>query len=120
MKLTIFLALCCLIFGACASPIVTIDSQIQPTDELSNSEGVQSGRQTSAEAGPTPVAAPAETDDDEDDDDDDDDVDLDITEDDDDDDDDEAEDDEDEDDDDDDDDDYFERIIDDILGGELK
>jgi len=117
MKLTIFLALCCLIFGACASPIVTIDSQVQPTDELSKSEGVQSGRQTSAEAGPTPVAAQAETDDD-DDDDDDDDVDLDITEDDDD-DDDEAEDDEDEDDDDDDDD-YFERIIDDILGGELK
>ncbi|PNF16951.1 hypothetical protein B7P43_G03164 [Cryptotermes secundus] len=111
MKLAILLALCCLIFGVYASPIVTVDSQNQPTAAVSKSGGVDSGRQTSVEAGPAPVAAPAVTDDDEDDDDDDDDIDLDITEDDDD-DDDESEDEED----DDDDDDYFERFFDDILG----
>lgn len=116
MKLAILLALCCLIFGVYASPIVTVDSQNQPTAAVSKSGGVDSGRQTSIEAGPAPVAAPAVTDDDEDDDEDDDDIDLDITEDDDDDDDDESED----EDDDDDDDDYFERFFDDILGGGLK
>lgn len=115
MKLAILLALCCLIFGVYASPIVTVDSQNQPTAGVSKSGGVNSGRQTPVEAGPAPVAAPAVTDDDEDDDDDDDDIDLDITEDDDDDDDDESE-----DDDDDDDDDYFERFFDDILGGGSK
>jgi methylglutaconyl-CoA hydratase len=115
MKLTILVALCCLILGVYASPIVTIDSQNQPKAEVFKISEVHSGRQTSAETGSAPVASPAVTDDD-DDDDDDDDVDLDITEDDDDDDDD----DESEDDDDDDDDDYFERFFDDILGGRLK
>jgi hypothetical protein len=108
MNLAILVALCCLILGVYASPIVTVDSERGE---------VQSGRQTAVDAGPPPVPAPDETEDDDDDDDDDDDVDLDITDDD---DDDDEEDDESEDDDDDDDEDYFERFIDDILGGGLQ